>query len=431
MTSKPTQQAAPSPTQTLTAAAWLASLSRPSRPMRPFDERLRELQERQIELEIENEALRHRQTILEEARDRYLDLFDASPVGYLTVTGDATIREVNLAAAELLGVERTELLRRRFVQFVSLDDAARWQRMFTAALLSDEHRTEELVLRHVDGFLFYAQLDCRRINPQDDSLPVLRIVLTDISERKAVALSLANSVSEMAAEVEAKVLARSGQLRALLADLTLAEERERRELAQNLHDHIGQLLAAALLRLDAHTFAADLTALREVVSLVAEAEREVRALTLRLSPPIPQSLGLGLGPALRWLADEMERVYGMAVRVHDESDADVLVEPARTMMFRAVGELLTNVAKHARVQVADVSCAVEDHRLSITVSDDGCGFHAANVLDALPGAFGGLIRLRERFASLGCQMDIDSVPGDGTTVVLTVPIVDASEGQVT
>lgn len=424
MTNKPNEHAAPS--QTMTAQAWLASISRPTRSPRPVDERLRELQERQIELEIQNEALRHRQAILEESRNRYIDLFDSSPVGYLIVTGDAMIREVNLAAAALLGLDRKELLRRRFTQFVSLDDCDRWHRLFAEAMLCDERQTEELVVRHHDGFLFHAQLDCRRVASLDGGAPALRIVLTDISERKAMALSLLTSVSEMAAEVELQVLKRSAQLRALLADVTLAEERQRRDLAQNMHDNLGQLLAAARLKLSSLEPAKPL---REVEALIEQADQAVRALTMQLSPPIPQTLGLGLGPALRWLADEMERVYGVLVRLHDDNEADALVEPARTMMFRAVGELVTNVAKHARTKVADVSCACDGGRLTVTVSDDGCGFDACRVLDGLPGAFGGLVRLRERFASIGCHMDIDSVPGDGTTVVLSVPITAGAEQQ--
>lgn len=417
MTSKPNEHA--EKTSTMSAQAWIASISRPVRAPRGGDERLRELQERQVELEIQNEALRHRQAILEESRNRYIDLFDSSPVGYLIITGDATIREVNLAAAALLGLDRKELLRRRFTQFVAVDDGDRWHRVFAEAMLDDERQTEELLIRHHDGFLFHAQLDCRRIPSLDGSAPALRIVLTDISERKAMALSLLTSVSEMAAEVELQVLKRSAQLRALLADLTLAEERQRRTLAQNMHDNIGQLLAAARLRLSSLE---DQPAVRDIEGLVEQADQSVRKLTMQLSPPIPQTLGLGLAPALKWLADEIERVYGVLVRVHDDKEANALEEPARTMMFRAVGELVTNVAKHAGTKVADISCVVDDGRLTVTVSDDGCGFNAANVLDGLPGAFGGLIRLRERFASMGCQMEIDSVPGDGTTIALSMPI---------
>ena len=215
-------------------------------------------------------------------------------------------------------------------------------------------------------------------------------------------------------------------MRALTTELTMAEERERHALAQDLHDNLGQLLAAVKIKLATLDIGLLKSSVNEIEELIDQADRSVRMVRQQLSPQILQSLGLG--PALEWLADEMERRYGLSVQIHDDSEPKLLDAARRTMVFRTVRELLINVAKHAQVKSAEVTCLVEDCRLIVAVSDEGCGFDAAGILGTLPvaGAFG-LFSIRERFASIGGGMDIDSAPGEGSTITLTVPLAAITE----
>lgn len=215
-------------------------------------------------------------------------------------------------------------------------------------------------------------------------------------------------------------------MRALTTELTMAEERERHALAQDLHDDLGQILAAIKIKLATLDAAAPGSSLVEIDELIDQADRSVRMVRQQLSPQILHSLGLG--PALEWLADEMDRRYGLGVHIHDDSAPKMLDEAGRTMVFRTVRELLINVAKHARTDNAEVHCLVEDGRLIVAVSDEGCGFDASKVLGALPvaGAFG-LFSIRERLASIGGSMDVDSAPGEGSTVTLTIPLAAAAQ----
>ena len=214
-------------------------------------------------------------------------------------------------------------------------------------------------------------------------------------------------------------------IRTLSTELTMTEERERHALAQDLHDNLGQLLAAVKIKLATLDPGSLKSSIEEIEGLIDQADRSVRMVRQQLSPQILQSLGLG--PALEWLADEMERRYGLSVQIHDDSGPKLLDELGRTMVFRAVRELLINVARHARVESAEVTCLVEDCRLIVAVSDEGCGFDAAGFLGALPSAGGfGLFSIRERFASIGGGMDIDSTPGEGSTITLTVPLAAAA-----
>jgi len=150
--------------------------------MRSADDVLHELRVHQVELEMQNEELRRTQIKLEESHDRYVDLYDFAPVGYLTLTADGLIAEVNLTAAALLGEERKKLLRRRFARFVISENSDHWHRHFITVLRRNQRDQCELILRRSDGSCFNAQLDCLRMD--GFAAPLVRVVLTDIHERK-------------------------------------------------------------------------------------------------------------------------------------------------------------------------------------------------------------------------------------------------------
>ena len=152
-------------------------------PTRTADELLHELQVHEIELEMQNEALRQSQIALEESRDSYVDLYEFAPVGYLTLTRAGLIAEINLTGATLLGETRTKLRQRRFAGFVVPEDQDRYQQYFMQALLHGGKQTCELRLQRSDGTVFNVRLDSL-LTTSDDAMPALRIALTDITESK-------------------------------------------------------------------------------------------------------------------------------------------------------------------------------------------------------------------------------------------------------
>ena len=151
-------------------------------PPPPADEELQhERRVVQTELQMQNEALRHAQVALEESRDRYVDLYEFAPIGYLTLTREGIIAEVNLTGAALLGMERKKLLDRRFDGFVTTEDKDRWQSHYLNAFQRVGRKICELVIQRNDDTFFHAQLDCQRTKSDDASM--MRIALTDITER--------------------------------------------------------------------------------------------------------------------------------------------------------------------------------------------------------------------------------------------------------
>ncbi|MBU1665394.1 MAG: PAS domain-containing protein [Gammaproteobacteria bacterium] len=151
-------------------------------PERAAKKILDEFQGCQDELEAMNETLRHAVSSLEEARDRYLDIYEFAPVGYFTLEGTDLIVEANLTGAMLLGEDRERLLQHRFTRYVDPEDRGQWHREILRLALHGGKKSFEMALRRGDGSRFYGRFDCLCRTPGDE-WPVLRIALIDISER--------------------------------------------------------------------------------------------------------------------------------------------------------------------------------------------------------------------------------------------------------
>jgi PAS domain S-box-containing protein len=142
-----------------------------------------ELHVHQIELEMQNEALREAHLRIEESRDKYLDLFEFAPVGYLTLTDKVLVTEANLTGAVLLGIDRNKLVKARFSKFIAENDVDTWHRYFVNVLKRGEKLTCTLALIRGDGSVFTARLDSIRMN-REGSEPVVRVAITDITAEK-------------------------------------------------------------------------------------------------------------------------------------------------------------------------------------------------------------------------------------------------------
>jgi PAS domain S-box-containing protein len=147
----------------------------------PVEALQQELRAYQAELEMQNEELRYAQVIIEESRDRYVDLYEDAPSGYLTLTREGIIAGVNLTGAALLGVDRQQLLYHRFDGFVAAGDKDRWHSHYLNVLRRVGRKACELVIKRGDGTSFHAQLDCQRT--KSDNASMMRISLSDITER--------------------------------------------------------------------------------------------------------------------------------------------------------------------------------------------------------------------------------------------------------
>jgi len=224
---------------------------------------------------------------------------------------------------------------------------------------------------------------------------------------------------------EQKLLHYQEELRSLATELALSEERERRRIAQALHDRIGQVLALINIKVGALLGSAssrDLAkTLRDIRKLVSESVAETRSLTFDLSPPILYELGFEA--ALEWLAERIQQLYGVEVEILCCDKEMPLSVEWRVTLFTAIRELLVNVGKHAKSQTARVSLKNKKGKIVVSVEDSGIGMDPANRMSGKAGADGfGLFSIRERLGFMGGHVELSSKPGQGTCVTLIVPV---------
>jgi PAS domain S-box-containing protein len=206
-----------------------------------------------------------------------------------------------------------------------------------------------------------------------------------------------------------------GQLRAYARRRLEVQEQERRHLARELHDEVGQALTG--LKLSLERAGGQPGAEAVVKDLMAR----VRDLSLRLRPTMLDDLGLV--PALLWLFERYSAQTGVRVALEHALPLGRFRPEVETAAFRIVQEALTNVARHARVQEVVVRLWADADLLGVQVEDCGRGF-AAGAAQA-QGPTGGLSGMRERAALLGGRLDVESAPGSGTRVIAELPLWEA------
>jgi signal transduction histidine kinase len=213
------------------------------------------------------------------------------------------------------------------------------------------------------------------------------------------------------------------RLAALSQRLVDVQESERRDIARELHDEVGQLLTGLLFRIAGHG-AGEGSPQEEMTAIVNDLISRVRDLSMNLRPPMLDDLGLL--PALTWQIDRFETQTGIHVEFH-HADMDRRFDPqVEITTFRFVQEALTNVARHAGVTKANVSIWASAEALGVRIEDEGRGF---DVGPALAARSSGLNGMRERSRLAGGSLDIDSEPGRGTRLSLVLPLRGArSEG---
>jgi signal transduction histidine kinase/AmiR/NasT family two-component response regulator len=252
----------------------------------------------------------------------------------------------------------------------------------------------------------------------------------DITQRKQTEETLRKLTEELdhrVAERTQELADSQARLRALVAELARAEERERRRLAIELHDYMAQMLLVSRLKLDR---AASLVRDAELRELLADAQNSLddsinytRTLMAELSPRVLYDLGLP--PALRWLAEQMAR-HGLSVEVSGETDGLSLPEDHAVFLFQCVRELLWNVVKHAGVNKASVSYYLEHGQITVLVADQGKGFDPVVLREIGNGLEKfGLFSMGERVELQGGLLEVISSPGNGTSVSIKLPMVKA------
>jgi PAS domain S-box-containing protein len=335
---------------------------------------------------------------LRESEERLQRFFQAAFEG-LVIHEGGTILDANGPFAAMFGYELPEVLGRHVTEFAPPDER---ERVRAAVQEGRELPYEGLGLRK-DGTTFPVEL-CGKNIPSDGR--TLRVTaLRDITERKLA---------------EAKLHEYADRLRTLSRRLMEVQESERRHLARELHDEIGQGLTALQLELRASAGPSPerrAEGLERAQKQVAELTGQIRDLSQSLRPTMLDDLGLL--PALLWHFRRYLSQTGIRVDFTHHGLGARFPSEVETAAYRITQEALTNVARYAGVREAAVAVAVEGEVLRLRVEDRGAGFNTGSVR---PGDGNGLSGMEERARLLGGWLVVQSIPGAGTRLTAELPL---------
>ena len=357
---------------------------------------------------------------LRESEARFRLMADAAPVLIWVADTTARCTYFNRQWLDYTGRALEQELGEGWVEGVHADDRERCVQTYRSSFDARKPFRIEYRLRGRDGvFRWFMDHGVPRHGPEGAFAGYIGSCI-DITARR----DTEEQLRTLNDQLEQRVAQRTAQLRELTAQLTRVEQRERRRLAQTLHDHLQQLLVAARMRTDLMLHTTDDAevhdAATQVRDLIRQSIEASRTLTVELSPPVLYDGGLAA--ALPWLARQVLEHHGLHVDTQVDPDAEPDDEETRVTLFLTVRELLFNIVKHAGVREARVTMTAPDARtLRVVVADRGAGFDpATRQPPSTQGGFG-LFSIRERLTLLGGRVDIDSAPGRGTTITLTAP----------
>jgi len=361
----------------------------------------------QVELETQNQELRRSRQLVEEARDRYFDLYDFAPVGYVTLDRHGMVHEINLTGAEMLGCDRAQVMNQALLRWLHQESHSKFYQHLRHACESTRRVIDEMLLLESTGATRHISMVSRAITTGNPAGEACRTALVDISELKRKEDELTQSRQK---------------LRNLSAHLDRTREYERRHLAREIHDELGQKLAS--LRFEAVMLSAGMDASQANVpstaaSLLKQIDdtiESVRSIAADLRPAV---LDLGLTAAIEWQIQDFNRRTRIDCAL-SINQAEIEIDNDRaTAIFRIVQESLTNIQRHANARKIEVEMGQHSDCLHIRIADNGIGMPD----DALQKARTfGIEGMRERVRLLDGEMIISSLPGQGTQLKFNIPL---------
>ncbi len=343
--------------------------------------------------------------IAEEERDR---LFNLS-IDMLAVWGfNGLLQQVNPAWVRVLGWSRDDLMDRPLLFFVHPDDQELTNDAFES--IFNGQPIEELDMRFRCRNGSYLWLSWSSF-PYPDREVVFSVV-KDITHNKMA---------------EKKLLDYQSRLRSLSSQLSLVEDRQRKELASAIHDGLAQQLFGIRAKVTMFKFPQNAKKITEMVAetltIIDETMGQARSLSFELFPPVLHEVGLEA--ALSWLGHSFSERTGIACSVSVDGSGPELHEDIRTMAFQSVRELLANIRKHSGAESCAIVVNHVDGYLTVLVEDPGKGFNVTESRDRSgqndPSGGFGLFSIRERMRSVRGRMLVDSHLGKGCRVFLTFP----------
>jgi PAS domain S-box-containing protein len=352
-------------------------------------------------------TLRQQQTAAQDQLRFVEQLIDAIPLPLSLRDPEGRFVRVNRAFERAHGCERSAVLGRSMFDLLP--------RSLATAIAR-----EDLLAQHVDRPVDY-QLQLPGPNGATTDTLIRALAMRREDASPAGIVTLETDISALRRKEE-ELTALNAELSGMSARLIDAQEKERRRIARELHDEVGQILTALKIQLGTLALRKriDEAALQPVRELADEALRHARDLTASLHPHLLDDLGLE--PALRWLIERFSRPTGLQADLHCRLRPERASSQLELVAFRVIQESLTNIVRHAGASHASVRLRASDGTLLVEIRDNGSGFDATG---SAPGPGDemsvGVMGMRERVAEVGGEFSIDTAPGAGTSVRVILP----------
>ncbi|MEW6586137.1 MAG: PAS domain S-box protein [Nitrospirota bacterium] len=380
------------------------------------DELEHRVEERTAELRMLNEKLQQeiaeRKRVEEDLRQRkkrYRTLIETMNEGLSVVDKAGIITFVNQQFCKMTGYKQADLVGKE--ETVVLDkENQKILRRQNAARLRGDAAPYEIVLTRKDRTKVHALVSPSPLHDEDGRFSGAFGIFTDITELK---------------RQEEKLLSYQEQLRSLASELSLVEERQRRCIATELNDYIGQTLSYCKDKLEVlrqSAFAGDpKKSTDEIIDLMDQTVEYTKSLTFQLGTPLLYEEGLE--SALKWLGYQFQKQLGLVFHFEDDQKPKPLKDETTILLYQATRELLINASRHAKARNIYLSLQRDYNRVWIEVRDDGIGFDVSHIDPHSSRTSGfGLFTINERLKYLGGQFKVESKPGSGTRAVLIAPI---------
>jgi PAS domain S-box-containing protein len=340
---------------------------------------------------------------------RYRRLFETAQDGILILNADTgIIDDVNPFLTDMLGYSRQQLLGNKLWDIVPFRDVGASKAEFRELQREAYVRYDDVPLETKDGRAINVEFVSNIYQVNGDR--VVQCNIRDITKRR---------------QAEEKIKNYSRKLQVLSRRLVEAQETERRHIARELHDEIGQALTVMQLNLQALLQSPGnrslVPRLRESLEVVEHVLEQVRDISFNLRPLILDDLGLE--PALCWFIKRQAALVGLQAGFHADPLRRRLDPMIETECFRVAQEALTNVVRHAQAKNLNVELRTDEGQLHLRVRDDGIGFDVGGVREqVMRGASLGLLSMEERAALAGGGLEFKSASGQGTEVHAWFPL---------
>ena len=355
-------------------------------------------------------ARRHTEKALRESEARFRTIFEYSPVAIFVTDLESTIIDANPAACQLHGSKRAQLVGQSALDLIPPEQRTNGGTSLPKFARGEWHLTQSFVWTR-RGEAIPIAVTASRIEYAGRDAMLLHV--RDVSEHKRTEARLRNSRE---------------QLRALSRRVQNAREKERRRIAREVHDELGQALTG--LKMDvawlgkhlakdgqANGNAKFLSKIESMSDLIDETLQSVRKITTELRPGVLDALGLVA--AIEWQAQEFQNRTGIKCRAQMTSQTLKMELEVSTAVFRIFQEILRNVLRHAHATKVEIELKATTPNLLLVVRDNGRGISALEV--SAPSSLG-LLGMRERALAFGGEVEIRGVPAEGTIVTVYVPI---------